>query len=100
MHRHCYLCPGPGTDVPSPDVVRVGGVSARTAYEFALALAVGLLAMSALGASPAGVPRVDRDHGDASKPGLVFHECSQLEEGPAREPIALVPAPSRDAFAD
>jgi len=73
---------------------------AHTTLEFRLALAVGLLAMSALGTCAAGVPRVDRDYGHASQLGLVLHEGTKLEEGPTREPVTLFSAPSRDAIAD
>jgi hypothetical protein len=73
---------------------------ARTTLEFRLALAVGFLAMAALGASPAGIARVHRHDGHTRQRGLVLHEGPKLEEGPTREPVALFSAPSRDSVAD
>src|SRR5271157_2676368 len=75
-------------------------MSTRTTLEFRLALAVGFLAVSTFGTGPAGVARVDCDHGHTSHRGLVFHEFSQLEESPTREPITLFSAPSRDSVAN
>ena len=79
MLRRRYGRPGSGTDVPSPDEVSMRAMPAHTTLEFRLALAVGLLAMSALGTCAAGVPRVDRDYGHASQLGLVLHEGTKLE---------------------
>ena len=70
-------------------------MSTRATLEFRLALAVGFLAMAALGASAAGIARVHRHDGHSSQRGLVLHEGPQLEEGPTREPVALFSAPRR-----
>jgi hypothetical protein len=75
-------------------------MSTRTTLEFRLALAVGFLAMSTLGTSPAGIPGIDRDHGDTSQCGLVLDKRPQLEKGPTRESITLFSASSRDSVAD
>ncbi len=99
MLRCRYAHPGPGTDVPGRDEVGMRLVVTHAALEFGLALAVGLLAVSALGARSAGVPGIYRDHRDASQPGLVLDEGAELEEGPSREPVASVSAPSRCPFA-
>ena len=85
MHRRRYGRPGPRTDVPSPDEIGMRPMAARATLEFTLALAVGLLAVSALGTGPAGVPGVHTDHGHAGKLGLVFEERTQLEESPTVE---------------
>src|SRR4029077_16881562 len=100
MLRCPYKHPGSRTDVPSPDEVCMRAMPARTTLEFALALAVGFLAVLALRTGPAGIPGIDRDHGHPGQLGLVLDEATQLEEGPAREPIALFAALSRDAVAD
>ncbi len=70
------------------------------AQKHSLALAVGLLAMAALAASAGCVARVDLDHGDSRERRLVREEAEKLVERPARQPVASVPTPSRNPFAD
>lgn len=100
MLRCRYAHPGSRTDVPSPDVIRVGDVPAHTAYEFALALAVGFLAVAAFGTGSAGVPGIDHDHGDTCQLGLVLDEATQLEECPTGELVPSVSASSRYPIAN
>jgi hypothetical protein len=100
MQRSPSKLPGPGTDVPGPDEIGMRAMPACTALEFALALAVGFLAMPAVGASPTGVPGVNNDHGDASQLSLVLDKTAELKERPTRKPIALVAAPSGNPVAN
>src|SRR5215471_3411458 len=74
---------------PSPDVagcveVGVRGVAALLAYEERLRGAVGLFAVTTLGAGAAGVARIDEHHRNARECGLVRHELPELREGTAR----------------
>src|SRR4051812_39521581 len=100
MLRCPYKHPGFRTYVPSPDEVRMRAMPARTTLEFALALAVGFLAVLALRTGPASVPGINRDHRHAGQPGFVLDKATQLEESPTREPITLFAAPSRYPIAD
>src|SRR5262252_1744658 len=102
MHRRTYTIagrPGPRTDVPGRDEIGMRSVPARATLEFALALAIGLLAVPAERASSTGVPRVDIDHGNTRQFGLVVDKTAELEERPSREPIALLAAPSGNPLA-
>lgn len=65
-----------------------------------MTLPVGLLAMAALAASPAGIPWVHEDHSDTCQTRLVLDEGAQLRETPTGEPISRIPTPSLDPFAD
>ncbi len=65
------------------------------AQKHSLAFAVGLLAMSALGACPAGVARIDLHDGDSRVLRLVREEADELVERPTRQPVPSVPTPSR-----
>lgn len=71
---------------------------ARLTVKLCLIAAVGLLAVSALRASPAGVSRIDRDQRDTVELGLVFEKRSELTERPTAHPgTLLAPEPSPSA---
>src|SRR4051794_39509104 len=63
----------------------MGLVAAFLASELALALAIGLLAMTAFRTGLARVLRVHEDHGDTRSLGLVRDEGAELEERPVAE---------------
>ena len=69
------------------------------AQELGLAWTVGLLAMPADGARPAGIARVHGHDGNTRELGLVLHERSELEERPSRMSVAL-PLPNWCPVAD
>jgi len=70
------------------------------AQELGLALAVGLLAMSADATRLAGVARIDLHDGDSRILRLVRKEAEELVERPTRQPVPSVSTPSRYPFAD
>ena len=81
---HWDLDESPGPDVPGRVEIGVRGVPTLATLELSLALAVGLLAMPADGARPAGIARVDRDQRDARQCRLVLrNERSWKNDQPA-----------------
>jgi hypothetical protein len=83
-------------DVPGGVPIGVSGEPAVLAQEHSLALAVGLLAMAALGACPAGIARVHLHDADSRVLRLVREEAIDLVERPARQSVASIFASSRD----
>ncbi len=69
------------------------------AYKLVTALAVGLLAMSAIGACATAVSWVHEYHGDPGELRFVLDEGSELREAPTAMPRSLF-APNRCPFTD
>jgi hypothetical protein len=85
----------PARDHSSSVGIRVSGVPARQTTECRLVGPVLLIDVAALRALPAGVLRVDVDHGNAGKRGFVGDKRSQLEECPTVENYSLLAPANR-----
>src|ERR1017187_3013174 len=76
-------------DYPGSVGIGVRCVTARTTPKLVLGLAVLLGCVSALGAFPAGVARVNGDQRNAGKKRLVLQEHQQLGERPGMQNSTL-----------
>lgn len=85
--QHNYRCCC--RDVNRGVVVSVCGMSAKLTLELSLRLAIGLIAVVALGAGAAGVARIHGDNGDAMQFPLVLDEVPQLGKAPSANPSSL-----------
>jgi hypothetical protein len=70
-------------DVSRSIHIGVGQVATRSTKELLLALAIGFLAMTALGASAAGITSVHENYRNAEQLRLVVDELTKLREGPS-----------------
>lgn len=70
--------------------IRVVGVRARQTKESRLARPISLIDVSALGALPAGVPRIYQDQRDTSENRLVLQKRPELRERPTMQNITLL----------
>ena len=90
---------GTPADINGSVDIGVGFVIARATPKFGLGLSILLLAMSAYGARPAGIARVNSNQYYASESGLVCQETAKLSEGPRVQNCSLT-MPNRNPLAD
>lgn len=89
----------PTTNIDRRDVIGKTDESARYTGEQTLVRTVGFIDVTAGGASPAGVARINRHNGDADALRLVLNLLAQVVKRPAREHSAPR-LTSRDPLAD
>src|SRR5208337_1935430 len=81
--------------------ISMGLMTTHAALEIRLALAVGLVAVAALGTRPGAVAGVDSLESDTGQRCLVLHERPKLKERPTADPRSLPLAklcPATNAF--